>query len=1708
MRLNAHHIKENVDPELQWAIDNTYRTNPELRDDILDSLEDEELEFYIVNVEHGDVKFKLPPEQILEKLTGLSDLGNIITTMRGGNGVAILTDKDLVVKITGDEAEYITAKELENIDSEHVVKVHHSKIIDTDDHSIYTEDSKPAYLIIMDKVESPTMEQESDWFDCCCTEDKPIYIDFTDPNGDAAVHPPVDDYDKCNKIYEDIMNIRKEIENTGRRWVDIGIDNVGIRDGKYVLIDLGTNDALPLNETREIINEGFFDMLSNLFKRPEQKSDTADELNQYLQQLKNTLDKNKIYDEEVGELMNKLQDSDYIDLVDFPTMLRGLQNKLLKSGDKNEIVIDYLTRLNKSLPKRAKYEKKLLQGQVPTDSEYYDEIEQEKSKIPKKVFRTEKELLQIELLKLQEWVKKNNVPIAVVFEGRDSAGKGSTIKKLTEYLDPKYFNIVALGVPTIEEKQDWFQRYEKYIEPGKITFFDRSWYNRGIVEPVMGYSSIEEYEQFMKEVVPFEKSLLSQGVILIKFWLSITQGKQEQRFTIRQQSPLKYWKYSPNDEASREKWDEYTDYKERVLKDTSHINAPWVVLDSNDKRMSALNAMRHLLDQVDYEGKELNTVRPKYPEAISTIRRKIEENITVNESVLPSSSLTTGAKRILQVALNMSLMTTSGENKLIVSDSMVGDLISRNLVKFFHIRRSIADDMGFIAEYNIKLDKDKVEDWIIPKVYETILYSYGDYDSETFYEDCEEDGTTWEGDECECIKGNIWDEEEEDHRACTESELEEVHYDDECKCKEWDEFEIEKYSYPIIENVIYTSEDPQEIGCDMDNHDDIEDFKGCMDMDDSVVRVMSQSHHDDTPAERYDDFDEGLEDTIAYDDWSAEYDSFQPLQLIKNINDMFPTTNLPDDPSPLNEEEQQLSLFPTGDWIFPVGTEEEDIINIKKFLPETIVKIIFERWDKEEPLTLSNADFKLLGLPKNNNRLLIALVVRYLQNTTRPIPVTQVWDCLDLQSLFDKDDKDMVTKYLCEEDYDHTELMYGYDEWDDGMPDQLDEKSWGLVTKILGVDESIAENLLKDKPQTQAEEELLVNKEDDVDKIRDLLRWSNERAASDTTYTAIRDSMKDEIEDHFEQEGKFEYNSKGELVYIIEDDLKNWVQEDGVWDNTDRFPNHEDFGGQHLEDMFYSLDFTPSSPEQRFQWSVPNKIFSIFMEEKYDVHWDSDTEWLTIDSKFSDSYWYPTYDINEHFQDYMNDEFYDKLHTQPEPINEEVKSNEEDEFIDSDGAFIETTPITRTEANILNMVYKNFTIPELSALVDTDFFGMETDLEKKWRDFIKLLGEVTPDAESFIKSTRWAKWVLDNIEEAQDVVEGEEVTDFNNVDRLVKNYPSLYEVLGDESVWEKAYKSGTVEIPAFNIDDARERAEAHFWDYEPEMETYDWGDSDSDDFNIEDINHYQTLKEQIIDTENLSDEELSPDLKVGDKVFVWDIEADPAPPGGTSDPIPSTVIGTVVYVYETNAQEEPREDSFRGGIKYDIDTVSGILGLYQGGEELIWGGRRANELRREGRDKWVKLNKKNLQEIKKISQKKNIERQKDFILKKSFMESVENLSEKDIHPITENVMESRVILFNHLDLLTNNTLMTEQHLSHFLIGGENWVDKFSITTSLDLDLLKENSNKVRDIIFNNTQLKLRTDNVQPSFIETKRGLLETAISATQLWKKTSDVIFK
>jgi polyphosphate kinase 2 len=231
----------------------------------------------------------------------------------------------------------------------------------------------------------------------------------------------------------------------------------------------------------------------------------------------------------------------------------------------------------------------------------------EESSLSKNEYKKQKIQLQIELVKLQEWVVANNKRVAIVFEGRDAAGKGSSIKRFVEHLNPKSYRVVALGIPTKEESNNWLDRYAKHLpNDGEIVFFDRSWYNRGVIEPTMDYCTEDQYKKFITTVNGWEGELIDSEIILIKFWFSIDKEKQLERFENRKASPLKHWKYSPNDEKTISKWEIMTNYKDQMFEKTSTPKSPWVVLNSNDKRVSRLNSIRYVLSKIDYTGKDLD----------------------------------------------------------------------------------------------------------------------------------------------------------------------------------------------------------------------------------------------------------------------------------------------------------------------------------------------------------------------------------------------------------------------------------------------------------------------------------------------------------------------------------------------------------------------------------------------------------------------------------------------------------------------------------------------------------------------------------------------------------------------------------------------------------------------------------------------------------------------------------------------------------------------------------------------------------------------------------------------------------------------------------------------------------------------------------------------------------------------------------------------
>jgi polyphosphate kinase 2 len=238
-------------------------------------------------------------------------------------------------------------------------------------------------------------------------------------------------------------------------------------------------------------------------------------------------------------------------------------------------------------------------------------------RMPRADYDHQKRLLQIELLKLQNWCKSTGERIMILFEGRDAAGKGGTIKRFMEHLNPRGASVVALEKPNERESNQWyFQRYISHLPAaGEIVLFDRSWYNRAGVERVMGFCTRAEYLEFMRQAPELERMLVRSGIHLVKFWFSVTQGEQRTRFAIRQVDPVRQWKLSPMDLKSLDKWGEYTEAKEAMFFYTDTADAPWTVVRSNDKKRARLEAMRYVLSRFDYDEKN--------PEIVGTVDSQI-----------------------------------------------------------------------------------------------------------------------------------------------------------------------------------------------------------------------------------------------------------------------------------------------------------------------------------------------------------------------------------------------------------------------------------------------------------------------------------------------------------------------------------------------------------------------------------------------------------------------------------------------------------------------------------------------------------------------------------------------------------------------------------------------------------------------------------------------------------------------------------------------------------------------------------------------------------------------------------------------------------------------------------------------------------------------------------------------------------------------------
>tara|TARA_B110001454_G_scaffold49454_2_gene48647 strand:+ start:1087 stop:1965 length:879 start_codon:yes stop_codon:yes gene_type:complete len=243
-------------------------------------------------------------------------------------------------------------------------------------------------------------------------------------------------------------------------------------------------------------------------------------------------------------------------------------------------------------------------------------------------YEQQKHELQIELLKMQNWVKETKQRVVIIFEGRDAAGKGGTIKRFMEHLNPRGAHVIALEKPNARERNQWyFQRYIQHLpSKGEIILFDRSWYNRAGVEKVMGFCSDQEYLEFLRQTPDLERMLVNSGIIVFKYWFSASRTEQFNRFKSRQKDPLKQWKLSPIDMASLERWDDYSKAKDNMMFHTHTNDAPWTIIRSDDKKRGRINCMRHFLSTLDYPGKDDRVVGSPDPLIVGSPNNLYNDN--------------------------------------------------------------------------------------------------------------------------------------------------------------------------------------------------------------------------------------------------------------------------------------------------------------------------------------------------------------------------------------------------------------------------------------------------------------------------------------------------------------------------------------------------------------------------------------------------------------------------------------------------------------------------------------------------------------------------------------------------------------------------------------------------------------------------------------------------------------------------------------------------------------------------------------------------------------------------------------------------------------------------------------------------------------------------------------------------------------------------
>jgi len=741
------------------------------------------------------------------------------------------------------------------------------------------------------------------------------------------------------------------------------------------------------------------------------------------------------------------------------------------------------------------------------------------------------------------------------------------------------------------------------------------------------------------------------------------------------------------------------------------------------------------------------------------------------------------------------------------------------------------------------------EDIKIPNFYETELTHYGHEEEETQQDECVDGYAENTGNECECMEyeqgyvsrvdeeGEEYDELVKCDELDDEEELQDgfgVSYVDDCPCEEYYDEEYTVYWNPIVEKTILSTRPILEIlGKDNWGEANIENLGH----DGSYDYLVVYDEHGD------DNYDEATQ-WDYFNDRNGEYIDSDDNYETDGGDDMEKINQTLYGPSKTITEQEQLNLFPTGQFHFPEGLlDDEEKQYVKDELPDNIVKTIFNHWDKKG---IDFSILKMLGIDTRGASLLITMLLkRYIQFTTQPLTGTVTWDCDDLANLFNKDNRDYdmeyIEEYLCGKDsFWDWDSWYNY-EFEDWMVDEIDNDNIMTIGEILGVDNwGPIENILKNNPQNEEQEKILEEKEDEVDEIRMYLTSAYNDEHEYAVKKAMADDIIDKITDYFE-EGNLVTTDNNTKQWHIKFDLKDLLRD--KWDNTEYF-EYTDYDGNTLEGIMMDtgLDYLNTQ-----------HLADTILKSYYDMYEGVSKigDELEAETKFYDGYWSPNIDINENLRDRLGELMY-----RPEPIQEQSADSPGDNISDErEDGDLDNTPFTKLDVNIMNRLVKLFTRDEIRSIWEESEDNLSSDIHRKFVDFIKLFGEETYQREDWARATRFAKWTDDNWNEAErakqlqlDVTPDTTISDldFGLVTQPVKEWPSLFNIDGHESYWVKEYRYGDGDFAGYGEEDALNKADQSWFEYDIDMEYGDQGDTDDHELSVDNAKWLKSLKEARI----------------------------------------------------------------------------------------------------------------------------------------------------------------------------------------------------------------------------------------------------------------------